>query len=254
VTLAVLGLAGLAVLGAVYRRAGGRAFWLGFAIFGGIYLFATWEIQFGMNATPVGKWLPDPNRPPLLTAILLERVQPVLGPERGIPMGGSFLEYILADRRDKAILAALERPVAMPFPNETPLADVIRYVQSVTMNEQLPRGIPIYVDPAGLQEAEKTMMSAITFDLEGVALKHSLRLLLRQLDLTYALQDGIMRITYIGAKDSEVGDAFQRVGHGLFTVLFGGIGGIAGYLLYMTRDRGTGCEGGASRGESREGS
>ena len=32
-----------------------------------------------------------------------------------------------------------------------------------------PDGIPIYVDPLGLQEAEKTMTSPVTFDLKQVA-------------------------------------------------------------------------------------
>ena len=41
----------------------------------------------------------------------------------------------------------------MSFPNETPLDDVLKYIKQATMTPTYP-GIPIYVDPLGLQEAE----------------------------------------------------------------------------------------------------
>ena len=69
----------------------------------------------------------------------------------------------------------------MTFPNETPLEDVIKYIRSCTKSSTFPEGIPIYVDPVGLQEAEKTMASTVTFDLKQVALRTSLKLILKQL-------------------------------------------------------------------------
>ena len=48
------------------------------------------------------------------------------------------------------------------------------------------QGIPIYVDPVGLQEAEKSMKSTVrNMDLEGVPLRRTLQLLLDQIDLAY---------------------------------------------------------------------
>ena len=67
----------------------------------------------------------------------------------------------------------------MPFANETPLEDVLKYIKTASESPQLPDGIPIYVDPAGLTEAEKTMTSPVTIDLNGVSLKTTLRLILR---------------------------------------------------------------------------
>ena len=55
----------------------------------------------------------------------------------------------------------------MHFPNETPLEDVIKYVRTSTTSPAFPDGIPIYVDPLGLQEAEKTTASTVTIDLRG---------------------------------------------------------------------------------------
>ena len=63
-------------------------------------------------------------------------------------------------RRSLAILAKLEQPIAMSFANETPLEDVLKYIKQATTGPNDP-GIPIYVDPLGLQEADKTMTSPV---------------------------------------------------------------------------------------------
>jgi hypothetical protein len=82
----------------------------------------------------------------------------------------------------------------MAFDQETPLEDVLKYIKSAT-STATDNGIPIYVDPVGLQEADRTMTSPVRLDLEGVPLKMSLRLLLKQLGLTYTVKDGLLMIT-----------------------------------------------------------
>ena len=88
----------------------------------------------------------------------------------------------------------------MAFPNETPLEDVLKYIKSYTQGTN-DSGIPIYVDPVGLQEAEKTITSPVQLDLEGVPLKTTLRLLLKQLGLTYTVKDGMLTITSESSDD-----------------------------------------------------
>jgi hypothetical protein len=90
----------------------------------------------------------------------------------------------------------------MPFRNETPLEDVLAHIQAQTKSQELPDGIPIYVDPVGLNEAEKTMTSPITFDVKGIALRESLRLLLKQLGLLYTVKDGLLSITSESSEDA----------------------------------------------------
>ena len=68
-----------------------------------------------------------------------------------------------------------------------------KYIQQATAGPD-GKTVPIYVDPNGLQEAEKTMTSPIQLDLEGVPLKTTLRLILRQLGLMYQVQDGMLII------------------------------------------------------------
>ncbi|MFO0953121.1 MAG: RNA polymerase sigma factor [Isosphaeraceae bacterium] len=96
--------------------------------------------------------------------------------------------------KTQEILKKLNEPITMEFPQETPLEDVLNYIQKATQGPT-DRGIPIYVDPRGLQEAEKTLTSPITLKLVGVPLRTSLRLLLKQLDLTYVVRDGLLTIT-----------------------------------------------------------
>ncbi len=99
------------------------------------------------------------------------------------------------DPRSRAIQEALNEPVSMSFANETPLEDVLEYIKSATAGPNGKPRIPIYVDPVGLQQAEKTMTSPVTIDLEGVPLKTTLTLLLQQLGLMFNVKEGLLIIT-----------------------------------------------------------
>jgi hypothetical protein len=114
--------------------------------------------------------------------------------ERRIPRYGRAADLRERDAKTKWILAKLEEPVTMSFAQETPLVDVLRYIRSATQGPS-DSGIPIYVDPAGLNEADRTLGSPVSIDLEGVPLKTTLRLLLKQLGLTYTVKDGLVTIT-----------------------------------------------------------
>jgi RNA polymerase sigma factor (sigma-70 family) len=98
------------------------------------------------------------------------------------------------DVRSQVILAKLEQPIAMSFASETPLEDLLKYIKQATQGPSEP-GIPIYVDPIGLQEAEKSLTSTIHIDLDGVPLRRTLQLALSQIGLMYFVDDGILVIT-----------------------------------------------------------
>jgi hypothetical protein len=106
------------------------------------------------------------------------------------------------EAKTRAVVDALKRRIPMPFRNETPLGDALDYIKEQTKGQELPDGIPIYVDPIGLNEAEKTMTSPITFDVKGVALRESLRLMLKQLGLLYTVKDGLLSITSESSEDA----------------------------------------------------
>ena len=118
-----------------------------------------------------------------------------MGGQRTVYTGYSHEPNVEDDARSRAIVAALHKPISMSFANETPLENVIRYIKSATQSPELPTGIPIYVDPVGLNDAEKTMASPITLDLERVALHETLRVVLKQVGLMYSVGNGLLTIT-----------------------------------------------------------
>ena len=144
----------------------------------------------------------------------------------------------------------------MRFPNPTPIAEVLDSIRSATANPTEP-GIPIYVDPIGLQEADRSMNSTVQIDLEGLPLKTSLRLMLKQLGLVYTVEDGLLRVSsedefwysyedpfheaaeYYGTPGNltratlskDIEDPYLIVGHCLLALLAAGFGGVAAPLL-----------------------
>jgi hypothetical protein len=103
----------------------------------------------------------------------------------------------------QTILKKLEELISMSFASETPLEDVLKYIKSATAGPKN-AGIPIYVDPMGLKEANQTLQSTTTLDLEGVPLKTTLRLLLKQLGLAYCVKDGLLIISSVNGVLQEV--------------------------------------------------
>jgi hypothetical protein len=110
------------------------------------------------------------------------------------------------DDRSQRIATELGKLVDMPFAQETPLEDVLKHVRASTKNGTFAEGIPIYVDPVGLQEAEKTMSSPVTFNVDQVPLRTALRLMLKQLGLTYHVKDGLLSITAMYSHDAAEPD------------------------------------------------
>jgi RNA polymerase sigma factor (sigma-70 family) len=108
------------------------------------------------------------------------------------------------DPRSQLIIGKLEESVVMKFVEETPLEEIIKHIRDSTKSSDMPSGIPIYVDPAGLSEADKTMSSTIrNLELDGVPLRRTLQLALAQLDLGYFIVDGMLYITSLESAQSS---------------------------------------------------
>jgi hypothetical protein len=216
-----------AVLAVVYRAGEGRAFWLGFSLFGWGYMALTWESSLGQSA----------DRPEMLTSIALDHLGAWFHrtPEPRTALW-PFTAPTSADQKNRLILAKLDEPVSMSFADETPLEDVLKYIKAATSGPRY-GGIQIYVDPVALNQAGKTMKSPVTLDVEGVTLRVTLGLLLKQLDLGYVVQDGMLKIGNASTVSSAT--PFRRMGHCYWALLAAFCGGCAGRTLHNTRTRET---------------
>jgi hypothetical protein len=121
-----------------------------------------------------------------------------------------------ASTETQALLARLEEPVKIPFPNETSLREVLEYLTQVTRKPRHELPMEFLVVPSGLEQTRKTLDSTIQMDLEGVPLRTSLRLLLDQLGLACIVKNG--RLVIHSAKGieklrrKESGAAVRRIG------------------------------------------
>jgi hypothetical protein len=113
--------------------------------------------------------------------------------------------------KSKQIFQKLEEPISMSFNAATPLEDVLRYIKQATTAKDY-QGIQIYVDPTGLEEVQKQTTSPVKhLDLEGVPLKTTLRLALKQLGLAYCVRDGVLIISSPQAIFDELRQAQQEL-------------------------------------------
>ena len=204
---------GLAILGAVLGRGRRREIGLGAALFGAGYM----ALVFGRPAEQA-------PRVYVATDQVLDALRPGLRPFPRIP-----------SPRDMRILEALEQPISMSFAAETPLDDVLKYIKQATTTPDY-SGIPIYVDPNGLQRAGCSLNSTVQMDLDGVALRETLRVCLKQLGLAYEVKEGRLRITSedeFMAPDLEY--PFPIVGHCLLALLAAGFGAAAAPMVAEVR-------------------
>ena len=220
--LLTCGMLGMAILGASVGRGSWRTISLGAALFGSAYLFFT----FGRSIDSAWPYPP--------TTHLLNALRPGSPPHvTGFPDASERNNV-----RSASILKLLEQPIPMHFPVWTPLEDILKHIRAETIAlDPKGRGIPIYVDPSGLDAVERTMASKVLIDVEGIALKNSLWRCLNQLDLAFAVRDGFLMITAVGQALPAYEDPFLIVGHCLLALIAGALGGALAHLVSDTHRR-----------------
>ena len=137
----------------------------------------------------VGSRADDANRTLVYIPDLNEVPDPIVAPRT------STAEQALT-------LARLQLKIAMHFPKETSLEDVIKYLKTATRDPKADHDLQIYADPIALQEADKTLSSTVTIDLENLPLSTTLGLLLKQLELGYRVDEGGLIHVYALTSDS----------------------------------------------------
>jgi hypothetical protein len=98
----------------------------------------------------------------------------------------------------EGICEMLNEPLVTAYPDGAALEDMLKDIRARTTGKpKLKSGIPIYVDPIGLQEANHTMTSKVKRPviIGRLTLGDEIRQALEPLGLAYGVKDGFMMIT-----------------------------------------------------------
>ena len=227
--LVACGLLGMTALGATFGRGRAREAWLGAALFGFGYLALT----FGKSDLfIVAAHLPTEA---MLNSVLRSGIPSV---QSGFP---DFTTAGFHRVRDEVIRRKLDEPIPFHFPEETPLDELLKYIRASTRDTNFP-GIPIYLDPIGLQTAERSLNSTVQIDIDAIPTRDALRLCLKQLGLGYTVRSGFLMISDEDSASVPVyEDPVQVVGHSLLALVAAAVGAVAAPFVSdrMRRDRGS---------------
>jgi hypothetical protein len=110
----------------------------------------------------------------------------------------------------EGIADLMNRPLALTYPDGAPLEQFLKDIKmcSVGQPKLLTAGIPIYVDPIGLSEADKTMTSTVRRPPsdQKLTLGEHLKLALKPLGLDFTIRDGFLMITSQESVDESPDD------------------------------------------------
>jgi hypothetical protein len=115
--------------------------------------------------------------------------------------GSAEQEKLSAEQR---IEKALNEPTTLEF-TETPLSDVVDYLKSL-------HGIEIQIDRKALDDVGIDTQTPVTRNLTGVSLRSALNLMLRDLNLTYIVENEVLLITTPDASEERFTTRVYPVG------------------------------------------
>jgi hypothetical protein len=101
------------------------------------------------------------------------------------------------DPRNKEVFGKLEMIIPFHFADDvSTLQDVIAYIKEKTKTGPNDPGLSIVVEQKGLDNADKTLASPLGIDIEGIPLRISIDIIVRQLGMTYYVRDGGVYINW----------------------------------------------------------
>ncbi|MEM1069110.1 MAG: hypothetical protein AAGI63_09460, partial [Planctomycetota bacterium] len=131
------------------------------------------------------------------------------------------IELVGDNETERMIESALDNEMSANFV-ELPLGEAVRQI-----GEE--HDIPIVVDNRALEEIGLSADEPVNLQLKNVSLRSFLRLMLRELDLTYMIKDEVMQITTIEAAEQNLINKVYPVGDLVVPIIqLGGGGGMGG--------------------------
>lgn len=124
---------------------------------------------------------------------------------------------------EKKIIEELDKPTTLDFV-DTPLAEVIQYLEDY-------HKIQIEMDGKALEDAGLATDTPITRQLQNISLRSALRLILKELDLTYVIDDEVLMITTVDAAQDRLTTRVYPVADLVVPIQsMGGMGGMGGMM------------------------
>jgi hypothetical protein len=127
---------------------------------------------------------------------------------------------------EKAILDALNEETSLAFA-DTPLTEVAAFIEAT-------HKIPVEIDTKAFDNAGVATDSPVTVDLSGISLRSALKRMLKNLELTYIIEDEVLLITTPEEAEAKMVTKVYPVGDlvippGAGQGAFGGLGGGGGF-------------------------
>jgi hypothetical protein len=200
---------GVAALGAVCTRGRRREAWVGAASFGIGYLMLAFSAVVTME---------------LPTNHLLNAIFRLDGPT----MAGERIDDDLTnDAESQRVRRALREPIAVHFPEQTPLQVVLDQIRNA-IQDSLGKKLVVYADRESVSPVPAVIYkSVVTIDYADVPAEDALRLCLGQVGLSYRVQSGYVRILYDAYQPLPFEeDPVMIAGHSLLALVAAALGGV----------------------------
>ena len=122
---------------------------------------------------------------------------------------------------EKRIYDALDQETILEF-NESPLSEVVDFIKNA-------REIPIVIDQRALDDVGMGSDTPVTISLAGITLRSALKIMLKELDLTYVISDEVLKITTPEEAENELLTKVYPVADLVLPIISGGgMGGMMG--------------------------
>jgi RNA polymerase sigma factor (sigma-70 family) len=113
--------------------------------------------------------------------------------------------------KNARIRQRLDLVIDVVYPEGGNLEVLLKHIKQVTTDEKYP-GIPIYVDPFGLSDVDKSMSTKVALDFKQQSIRSVLHYTLRPLGLSYDVRDGFLMISSrTGILENRVEDIDRKL-------------------------------------------
>ncbi len=106
------------------------------------------------------------------------------------------MDLLSGETKERKIYDALKGEILMEF-TDAPLSEVVDYLKTA-------RNIPIMIDKRALDDVGLGSDTPVTISLNGITLRSALKLMLKEMDLTYVIQDEVLKITTPEEAENEL--------------------------------------------------